>query len=40
MFNSKPRLNKPKKLNPRALTKSIDEPMKLMKKGDKKIGYF
>ncbi len=36
-----PKMVKPKRISQnKALTKSIDQPMKVMKKGDKKIGYF
>lgn len=35
------KIAKPKRISQnKALTKSIDQPMKIMKKGDKKIGYF
>ncbi len=37
----KTKITKPKRISQnKALTKSIDQPMKVMKKGDKKIGYF
>lgn len=35
------KIAKPKRVSQnKALNKSIDQPMKVMKKGDKKIGYF